>query len=99
MSSYSHLVNHVSLDELHLTPLHDIIQLRPSLCHLEFGDALSQRSFYVGGSASDGDTTATESESEEAKPVTVRYKSCLAIICYICVTSGKICSSKYENKS
>ena len=59
--------------ELHLTPLKAILQLRPTLRHIEMGDAAggSNRTLGMGG-VSDGDTTATESEEEEAKPVTVR---------------------------
>ena len=54
----------------HLTPLQGILQLRPSLCHLEQADTV-QHSHTAA--ASDGDTTATESEGEKAKPVQVRF--------------------------
>ena len=54
----------------HLTPLQGILQLRPSLCHLEQADTV-QHSHTAA--ASDGDTTATESEGEEAKPIQVRF--------------------------
>ena len=61
--------------ELHLTPLHDIIQLRPRLDHLD--TASTHQGVAGGGGVSDGDTTATESEGEEAKPVTVSCQELL----------------------
>ena len=60
-------VNRWGLGELHLTPLKGIIQLRPSLHHLDHTPIQGAG----GTAASDGETTATESEEEEAKPVTV----------------------------
>ena len=55
------------LGELHLTPLKGIIQLRPSQHHLDHGPVHGAG----GTAASDGETTATESEEEEARPITV----------------------------
>ena len=60
----------VCTGELHLTLLQGILQLRPSLRHLEQADTV-QHSHTAA--ASDGDTTATESEGEEAKLVQVRF--------------------------
>lgn len=54
--------------ELHLSPLHGIIQLKPSLVHL---DTVARKQGSVSTEAgTDGDTT--ESEGEDAKPVTVK---------------------------
>ena len=69
-------------NELHLTPLKAVLQLRPSLSHLDQADAgnkvATASAAAAGGgggggtgSASDGDVT--ESEGEEAKPVTVKF--------------------------
>ena len=60
----------VCTGELHLTPLQGILQLQPSLHHLEQADTV-QHSHTTA--ASDGDTTTTESEGEEAKLVQVRF--------------------------
>ena len=60
----------VCTGELHLTLLQGILQLRPSLRHLEQADTV-QHSHTAA--ASDGDTTATESEGEEANLVQVRF--------------------------
>lgn len=60
--------------ELHLTPLHGLVQLRPSLSHLDKTDAGSKKvgiGGVEGGALSEGDTTG--SEGEEAKPVQVRF--------------------------
>lgn len=56
--------------ELHLCPLKAIVQLRPSLQHLDQAAAGRKRSAAAEAST-DGDTT--ESEGEEAKPVTVKF--------------------------
>lgn len=56
--------------ELHLCPLKAIVQLRPSLHHLDQAAAGRKRSAAAEAST-DGDTT--ESEGEEAKPVTVKF--------------------------
>ena len=61
--------NVILIGELHLTPLKSIVQLRPTLRHIEIGDTIAANK--PSGAQSDGDTTATESEEEEAKPVTV----------------------------
>ena len=60
--------------ELHLTPLHGLVQLRPSLSHLDKTDTGSKKvgiGGVEGGALSEGDTTG--SEGEEAKPVQVRF--------------------------
>ena len=58
--------------ELHLTPLRGIVQLRPSLAHLDQAVAGRRHgSSAPDPVATDGDTT--ESEGEEAKPVTVKF--------------------------
>ena len=61
-----------SAGELHLCPIHAIVQLRPDLAHLD--RAASGRKL---GQARDPGTDgeATESEGEEAKPVTVKFAS------------------------
>ena len=59
----------IIIGELHLTPMKAIVQLRPTLRHIEIGDSVGEMKLPTGAQ-SDGDTTATESE-EEAKPVTV----------------------------
>ena len=59
-------VHGFGLGELHLTPLKGIIQLRPSQHHLDHTPVHGAG----GTTASDGETTATESEEEEARPVT-----------------------------
>ena len=56
--------------ELHLCPLRAVIQLRPSLQHLDKAAAGRRRSV-AGDAANDGDTT--ESEGEEIRPVTVKF--------------------------
>jgi hypothetical protein len=58
-------------DQLHLSPLQNVIKLRPSLKHIE----LKKDQPNIGstsGNVSDGNTTATESE-DEAKPITVKF--------------------------
>jgi DNA-directed RNA polymerase-3 subunit RPC5 len=58
--------------ELHLTPLRGIVQLRPSLAHLDQAVAGRRHGSAAPDlAATDGDTT--ESEGEEAKPVTVKF--------------------------
>lgn len=60
--------------ELHMTPLHGLVQLRPSLSHLDKTDTGSKKvgvGGVEGGAMSEGDTTG--SEGEEAKPVQVRF--------------------------
>lgn len=56
--------------QLHLCPLQAIVQLRPSLQHLDQA-AAGRRSSAATEASSDGDTT--ESEGEEARPVTVKF--------------------------
>lgn len=59
-------------EQLHLTPLHSIVQLRPSLSHLDKADSGAKKAAAtVAGSDGGGDTT--ESEGEEAKPVVVKF--------------------------
>ena len=57
--------------ELHLCPLQAIVQLRPTLQHLDRAAAGQRRSSAAAEASTDGDTT--ESEGEEAKPVTVKF--------------------------
>lgn len=63
------------IDEVHLTVLKGIIQLRPCLRHIERLNESGRQTGGGGGVVSDGDTTATESEEEEAKPITVCFLS------------------------
>jgi hypothetical protein len=56
--------------QLHLCPLQAIVQLRPSLQHLDQA-AAGRRCSATTEASSDGDTT--ESEGEEARPVTVKF--------------------------
>ena len=60
----------VTSDELHLSPLCGLIQLRPGMGYLDKVDTGTKKS-NLFGTSNDGDTT--ESEGEEAKPVTVRF--------------------------
>ena len=67
-----------SSDELHLTPLAGIVQMRSSLSHLDKADtgakkAAASSAVNEGGSGGGGDSTATESEGEEPKPVIVKF--------------------------
>ena len=55
-------------EELHLTPLHGVVQLRPSLSHLDTADSGAKR---AAAGSDGGDTTG--SEGEEAKPVVVKF--------------------------
>ena len=57
--------------ELHLCPLQAIVQLRPGLQHLDLAAAGKRRSAAAAEASTDVDTT--ESEGEEAKPVTVKF--------------------------
>lgn len=57
------------LDALHMTPLQGVIQLRPSLTYLDKADVGVKK---LEVTSDDGGDT-TESEGEEAKPVTVRF--------------------------
>lgn len=57
--------------ELHLCPLQAIVQLRPSLQHLDWAAAGKRHSAAAAETSADGDTT--ESEGEEARPVTVKF--------------------------
>lgn len=66
----SYEMSHVLAGELHLCPLRAIVQLRPSLQHLDQAAAGRKRSAAAEAST-DGDTT--ESEGEEAKPITVKF--------------------------
>lgn len=59
-------------EELHLTPLHGVVQLRPSLSHLDTADSGAKRAAAATLSGSDGGDT-TGSEGEEAKPVVVKF--------------------------
>ena len=59
-------------DELHLTPLHAIVQMRSSLSHLDKADTGAKKAATATVSGSDGGDT-TESEGEEAKPVVVKF--------------------------
>lgn len=56
-------------DELHLTPLHAIVQLKSSLSHLDRADSGAKAA--VVDKEGGGDTTG--SEGEEAKPVVVKF--------------------------
>ena len=61
----------IFVGELHLCPLKDIVQLRPNLHHLDQATAGRKKSVATADANTDNDTT--ESEGEEAKPVTVRF--------------------------
>lgn len=64
---------HKCSGELHLTPLHAIVQMRSSLSHLDKADSGAKRAAAAASvSGSDGGDT-TESEGEEAKPVVVKF--------------------------
>ena len=60
-------------DELHLTPLAGIVQMRSSLSHLDKADTGAKKAAAAINEGGGGDTTATESEGEEAKPVIVKF--------------------------
>lgn len=70
MSDMSACVSVHFTGELHLCPLQAIVQLRPRLQHLDKATAGRRRSA-AADAGTDGDTT--ESEGEEARPVTVRF--------------------------
>lgn len=55
---------------LHITPLQGLVQLKPSLSYLDQADIGAK---VEAAAASDDGGDATESEGEEAKPVTVRF--------------------------
>ena len=57
--------------ELHVCPLQAIVQLRPSLQHLDWAEAGRRHNAAATETSTDGDTT--ESEGEEARPVTVKF--------------------------
>ena len=65
--------SHTLSDELHLTPLHAIVQLKSSLSHLDRADSGAKKAAAAVESGGDvgGDTTG--SEGEEAKPVVVKF--------------------------
>ena len=54
-----------------MTPLRGLVQLRPSLSYLDKADIGAKRLEVAATSSDGGDTT--ESEGEDAKPVTVRF--------------------------
>ena len=58
------------LGALHIAPLQGIVQLKPNLSYLDQAD-VGAKKLEVAVSDEGGDTT--ESEGEEAKPVTVRF--------------------------
>ena len=57
--------------ELHLCPLHAVVQLRPSLAHLDLAAAGRRHSTATADPGTDGEATGSEGE-EQAKPVTVK---------------------------
>ncbi|XP_067671933.1 DNA-directed RNA polymerase III subunit RPC5-like isoform X1 [Haliotis asinina] len=56
--------------ELHLTPLHGLVQLRPGFSYLDHADTRPKPDLTAGGDV--GDSSQDEME-EEAKPVTVKF--------------------------
>jgi DNA-directed RNA polymerase-3 subunit RPC5 len=57
------------IGSLHITPLKGIVQLKPNLSYLDRADVGAKK---LEAAASDDGGDTTESEGEEAKPVTVR---------------------------
>lgn len=58
---------------LHLTPLQDVLQLRPSLSYLDKADIGVHKTEAAANTATNSGGDTTESEGEDAKLVTVRF--------------------------
>lgn len=62
----------ISAECLHITPLQGVVQLKPDLTYLDCAD-IGTKKMEVAANMSDEGGDTTESEGEEAKPVTVRF--------------------------
>ena len=63
---------YISAESLHITPLQGVVQLKPDLTYLDRAD-VGTKKMEVAANMSDEGGDTTESEGEEAKPVTVRF--------------------------